>query len=523
MLIHHVEVAASPIVGPILPVPSLPFQEQYASSTGSSTTAPSQTTSASNRAPTKLFKDLYHRTQACAVVTDASTSAPVPNTNTDDVVSTSHLDTIYQMLESLDDLAGSSSKSTDRNIHPRALVIGGAHVPIPQGMGKNELDLWWDLSHTALPIRPGDTFILWTGKVAGRNLDEFGAKIEHENPGSRAWTSNDFVTFWKPAFVNYIKAQKRLFPKGSNMPWITDTLLSMKIAETISKYECKVHVLYSKMDSIDMPQGTLLAGAEMPIVTSQGSRVTEIYRWEAGTFQLGAFHPERIWQNSDAQMGSIIKDLRINPRFIQGKGMELENSQELDFPDFDFENLPSIDQARSNLNLAVSNMALKAQNGAISEKDLQSTLSASEDLYLAALKTIKDNGQLTSEAENAIAEYSPLNNKNSLVADPVADRFRWNLPDAALDNEILLKGKLDGKGNFVGSRHNKVSIENFVPSTPDAASIAKVQIASFGIAKHLMDPKQFTAQTPATQQNHEPCRTPCSIFKTRTFWQTRRS
>lgn len=418
------------------------------------------------------------------------------------------------MIEARGDLIENRVNSAHQDILPRSIVTGGADVPIPKGLGKNELDLWWDLSHDIPEIRPSDSFILWSGKASEAELEIFSTMLESSTPGSVAWTSHDFIKYWHDPMDRYLAKQLELFPNGlPDMPWMADSILSMKIGEVMSKFEAPVHVLYSRPDGNNMPEGTMLSSLEMPIVTDPGSRVTEMFRWEVGQLASSTFHPERIWQKSDPQMGSITRDLRNDPKDKKGKQKADPDSSDEppsnqpspNLPDFDFDNVPTLDQARENMAQTLSNTVGKAQSGEITQQDVQNMFSVSEDLYLTALKSIVENGRLTSEVENMISEYSSLNRQNSLVSDPVGDRFQWRLPkkdgkfDATMDNDLILRGKPDGEGNLVNNG-NKIPIKSLETSTPDASLIAKAQLATFGIAKHLMLPEYFETQTPAMQQ-----------------------
>jgi len=117
---------------------------------------------------------------------------------------------------------------------------------------------------------------------------------------------------WGPSLDTYEEAP-------GNLVWMENSIFSIKYAERLANHDQTVHIMYSSVDDDKLPYNSLLTLAEMGVVTAPGSKVPQIYRWDATTWEdkfNSGEAPNVIWTNGEPQFSSFMTDLSTDPQGI---------------------------------------------------------------------------------------------------------------------------------------------------------------------------------------------------------------
>lgn len=424
-------------------------------------------------------------------------------------------------------------------------------VPMPtKGMGPKEIDLWNTFTNNPLPVGPNDEWIFYTG-FGDDSLEavmDFTAELESRSLGKEFWSSKTFYDefeqckMWSDAQDAY-KEATRAWVKQSGQNWVANSIFSMKLAELAANHGQPVHVLYADGVTGNLPQHRFFSTIEAGILTAPESKIPYILRWEESTYKSAEGNV--MWNSGMHQVAPIPTDIWDDPlgrykmkqplepatdltpeqstQLDKGKGKEPAGDQSSvctgdcslcsgdcsvctgDCPECGCEHSSESDseldlelnRAKQSAAKALKNIADKDKKNAITAEDVQKFFDGVADIYLSAFNMLNVRGRLTPEAQSAVASVSNLN----VLADKAWNRFKWrNAKDPLANDEVLSKGRFDEKGNIVNTRNDKLSLKDFQPSTIGPAQIAKAQLASISIASQLMDPEQLKGQSPAVRQ-----------------------
>ena len=189
----------------------------------------------------------------------------------------------------------------------------------PPGLdGPLESKLWKDMKdRMASPdfknLKTTDELTLYTGADAWERVVDFGTAFEKAFPGR---TIRHYINVMKSdvtlqGLITAYKAE----PEGKKWT-LPNGVASYNLAMLTRNRKKPVHIFFSTTTMAnaavkgEIPKGHLKYFEIFPI-TSQGTKVTEIFAWDLQTFEANlekgkAYKPPRIWKQGDQPLGKRI-------------------------------------------------------------------------------------------------------------------------------------------------------------------------------------------------------------------------